>query len=153
MKSIPSLRAILAVSASILAGAAFASTPAATSAMLPPEHQAGDISYLSGGIGHDEARAMERAARNYPLELVFVAKSGKHDEYLADLPVTIEDAHHHVVFQGRSEGPYFLARLPKGRYVVRATQEHREFVRHVTVGRQPQRIVFEWKRAPERRHA
>lgn len=59
---------------------------------LPPEHSVGDVTYLSGGIGADEASAMKQAAPRYPLELMFVAKDQDgHDAYLAADQVIVRD--------------------------------------------------------------
>ena len=53
-----------------------------------------------------------------PLELVFVERCGRKESLLADMPVRIVDEQGKVVFEGQSKGPYFHARLPKGRYTV-----------------------------------
>ena len=123
-------------------------------AALPAEQHHGTIAYRSGGIGEDEARAMRREASRYPLELLFVARNGKRDEYLADMPITIRDARNDTVFRGRSAGPYFLARLPAGRYTVTSMERGKRETRHVAVkGHGTQRVVFEWKGASSRRSA
>ena len=134
----------------LAATTAFAAAQSSAPASIPPEHRAGEVTYVSGGIGHDEALAMKRAARDYPLEVVFVQKSGTHQQYLADMPVVIKDAHGKVVFEGRSEGPYFLARLPEGRYRVSTHWNSWSFSRPVNVGAKPQSVVFEWKQAPSK---
>jgi len=129
-------------------GTAFATTQPGAAGALPPEHQAGEVTYLSGGIGLQEALAITHVAKDYPLELVFVQKAGERNQYLADMPVTIKDQQGKVVFEGRSEGPYFLARLPEGHYVISTNWEDWSFSRKVSVGKQPQRVVFEWRRTP-----
>ena len=123
-------------------------------AALPAEQHHGRIAYRSGGIGQDEARAMRREASRYPLELLFVARQGKRDDFLADMPVTIRNANGDTVFHGRSTGPYFLAKLPAGRYTVTSTDRGKRVTRHVTVkDHGTQRVVFEWRGASERRSA
>jgi hypothetical protein len=131
------------LSAFAATGACAAAQPAAP---LPEMHRHGEISWITGGIGRDEAQALQRKAKSFPLELVFVQKAGRKDQYLADIPVTIRDAKHRVVFEGRAEGPYFLARLPAGRYEVSAKWEDWSFSRRVNVGEKPLRVVFEWKK-------
>ena len=126
-------------------GATAAVHPGAAAA-LPPAHTRGEITWLTGGIGRDEARAFEHQAASYPLELVFVQKAGGHDQFLADVPLTIRDAHHHVVFDGRTDGPYFLARLPHGEYQVNAHWQDWDFSRQVRIGAKHERVVFEWKK-------
>lgn len=135
----------------------FATFPAAAkpspAALLPAPQTRGEVTWLSGGVGRDEARAFQREASRYPLEVVFVQKSGKRDEYLANVPVTIRDAKHHVVLDGVAQGPYLLARLPAGDYEVSARWESWHFGRHVKVGAGHQRVVFEWKKDDAKRHA
>ncbi|HXS53837.1 MAG TPA: hypothetical protein VN782_14980 [Usitatibacter sp.] len=123
-------------------------------AALPAARHHGNLTYVTGGIGQDEARAMRREASRYPLELLFVARQGKHDDFLADMPVTIRNAQGDTVFRGRSDGPYFLAKLPAGRYTVTSRDRGERVTRHVTVkDHGTQRVVFEWKGAPSGRNA
>lgn len=131
----------------VFATASSAAVKAPTGAALPAPHSQGGITWLTGGVGREEAKAIEREAGAYPLELVFVQKTRGHDQFLADVPVTIRDKHHRVVFEGRTAGPYFLARLPDGDYVVTARWEQWRFSRNVHVGAGHQRVVFEWKKA------
>ncbi|HSN20272.1 MAG TPA: hypothetical protein VLS49_06330 [Usitatibacter sp.] len=142
MKTILAMPAL----AALLAAPAFAAlNPQAT---LPAAHHQGRITYVSGGIGEDEAHAMRRAASRYPLELLFVARHGKRDDYLADMPVTIEDAKGDEVFRGTSQGPYFLARLPAGRYTITSMDRGQRVTRRVAVqDHGTQRVVFEWRAA------
>ena len=138
--------------------AALAATPALAAldshAALPAEHHEGKISYMSGGIGSDEAHAMRREAAHYPLELLFVSRHGKRDDYLADMPLTIKDAKGEVMFRGRSDGPYFLAKLPAGRYTVISTEHGHPVTRHVSVGAKgTRRVVLQWKGAEGRHKA
>jgi hypothetical protein len=137
-------RIALPAIAALAAAPAFAAlNPHAT---LPPEEHHGNIAYMSGGIGQDEARAMRREAARYPLELLFVEKSGKRDDFLADMPVTIRNAKGDVVFRGRSSGPYFLAKLPAGRYTISSRDDGHAVTRHVKVdGKATRRVVFEWR--------
>jgi hypothetical protein len=60
------------------------------------------------------------------------------------MPVRILDAQGKVVFEGRSKGPSFLARLPKGRYMVSTQWDAWCPSRLVRIGEQLQRIVFAW---------
>lgn len=145
-------RFAIAALAALAAAPAFAATnPQAT---LPAEHHRGDITYMSGGIGQSESHAMRREARKFPLELLFVSQRGRHDDYLATMPVTIRDAKGHTVFHGTSDGPYFLAKLPAGRYTVISKDHGKRVTRHVDVkAHGTQRVVFEWKGAAMRHAA
>lgn len=136
---------------SIARGVALCAAIAAAAAMaadLPPERQQGSVVYRTGGIGEDEAKAMQEAARRYPLVLEFVAASGDRDSrggWLADVDVSIKDSRGNAVLQTKADGPFLLARLPAGRYVVTARYEDAQRSRRVDVsGSKPQRVVFGW---------
>jgi hypothetical protein len=137
---------IMAAVSGLVATAANAAIPPAYRDALPSVQREGVVTYLTGGIGHDEVLAIRRAAREFPLELVFVQRSGRKESYLADMPVRIVDAAGKVVFEGQSEGPYFLARLPKGRYTVSTRWDALSFSRPVIVGKERKRVVFAWGR-------
>jgi hypothetical protein len=135
--------------AALAASAASASIPPAYEKWLPPEHRAGSVTYLTGGSTHEEANALKRAAQEYPLELVFVERDGRKERYLDGMPVRITDAKGKVVFDGTSKGPYFLARLPKGRYKVTTRWDAWAFSREVSIGSERQRVVFKWSKPTE----
>jgi hypothetical protein len=83
-------------------------------------------------------------ASSPPLELVFVERCGRKESLRSDMPVRILDAEGKVVFDGHSKGPYFHARLPKGRYIVSTRWDALSSSRPVTIGNTRQRIVFAW---------
>lgn len=91
----------------------------------------GDISYVSGGVGASEQQALEQEKAHYNLHLLFaVTGSG---EFLASVPVTVADASGQVVLQAVSDGPYFYARVPPGRYSVSAEHAGEAKTQSVTV--------------------
>jgi len=141
-------QAILCAMAASAALAASAAIPPAYLAHLPPVQQsAGGVEYLTGGKTPEEAAAVKRAAQEYPLELVFVEQDGKRKDGLYDNPVVIRDAAGKVVFAGRTDGPYFLARLPAGDYTVTTHWDSWSFTKPVTIdGTDRERVVFEWKK-------
>lgn len=118
----------------------------AAAADLPPERIQGEVLYRSGGIGEDEAKAMQEAAREYPLALEFVAREGDgHGAFLADVDVSIRDAGGNQVLRTRSDGPYLLARLPAGRYVITARHEDTPHERRITIpARGGRHVTFGW---------
>jgi hypothetical protein len=138
--------AAAALSGLAAATAAAASIPKEQTVSLPQARKVGEVTYLTGGKEESEALALKRAASRFPLELVFVEKSGKRERHLADMPVRITDAEGRVVFDGLSAGPYFLARLPKGRYVVSTRWDAWSSSRPVKIGGERQRVVFAWSK-------
>ena len=125
---------------------AIASIPEKYAVNLPPQHRSGIVTYRTGGADRDEAIALKRAADEYPLEVVFVERRGRREQLLPDMPVRITDDKGNVVFDARTMGPYFLARLPKGRYTISTRWDAWSFSRPVTIGAARQRVVFAWSK-------
>lgn len=74
---------------------------------------AGNVTYLTGGIGDSEAESIRAIAKNYPLEVVFVQKLNQQEEFLAEVKVKIQDQQQNVILDITTEGPYLLANLPR----------------------------------------
>ena len=118
------------------------------------QETAGNVSYISGGVGEDEAAAMKSAAAGYPLELQFVQKATPRDEFLADVKVRITDRARNVVLDAVASGPFLLAKLPAGTYRIEA--DHVGVVKRQTVDIRPgkhQRSVFVWSATDETRQS
>lgn len=86
----------------------------------------GGIPYVSGGVGLDEREALTHMSPHYNLKLTFAVTSGN---YLGDVDIVIRDAGGKVVLESVSEGPWFLTKLPAGKYsvtvkVMGQTQQH-----------------------------
>jgi hypothetical protein len=74
-----------------------------------------------------------------------VQKLNKQEEFLAQVKVQIKDHHHNMMLDITTEGPFLLAKLPQGKYLVVA--EHNGVVKQqwVSVGsKKHQKIVFWW---------
>lgn len=126
-------RSILRLSAAALMFAGSAQLALAMPEGLPPVQHAGGVSYLSGGVGSDESAAIKGEMGNYPLVLEFAGKTNAGNDYLADIPVQISDAHGTVVLDTSSRGPFMLISLPNGRYTVTATYNGNQVRRVVSV--------------------
>jgi hypothetical protein len=101
------------------AGMLFATSLAAQTYFAPPERTQGSVSYVTGGIGSDEAQAMRAAAADYPLTLELAAAAGgPRDEYISGAEVAIRDSRGASVLDARTDGPFLLVRLPAGSYTV-----------------------------------
>ena len=117
---------------------------------LPPLQHAGEIRYLSGGIGADESGAMKAAAGNYALALTFTARVGKRDAYTTDVQLTIAKADGTALLQLKSAGPFLLADLPAGDYRIAAMSGEVSKTSQVRIAAGAQRrLVFEWIYAGE----
>jgi hypothetical protein len=87
---------------------------AAHSASLPSAQTVNGITFLSGGIGHEEASVLKAEAKNYPLSLLFTA--GPRHAFVSKVKVTIKDKAGKVVLDSTSDGPIMLVKLPAGEY-------------------------------------
>jgi hypothetical protein len=87
-----------------------------------------NIRHISGGVGVEEREAMEESAGAYNLHLVFSKTPGS---YVANVRVIIRDADGNEVLSAVSDGPWFLVKLPEGKYEVISV--YREVTRSKTV--------------------
>lgn len=114
---------------------------------LPPAQNAGGVEYVTGGFGDDMAEAFKQAEASYPLALTFAEDAGGGSRpYIAEVRVVIKDEAGNVVMDVPSAGPYFLARLAPGKYVVEATYMGDTQTHDVTVAQGDSlRQVLTWK--------
>jgi hypothetical protein len=96
----------------------------------------GGIPYLTGGVGTDEREQIGARAGNYNLKLTFAIVNST--QYLGDAQVTIKDAAGKTVLTVQTDGPFFYAKLPPGKYRVSATSGGQTQEKTVTVGHQGQ---------------
>jgi len=116
--------------------------PALAAALPAPQTQNG-ITYLSGGIGRDEADAMKAEAKRYPLSIIL--SEGRHDAYVANAKLTISGADRKMVLDAVSVGPIMLVKLPAGRYSISAMVGGETLRRTVEVSEKGGReILFHW---------
>ena len=111
---------------------------------LQPERQ-GQVSFVSGGVGDDEAQAIKSMAANYPVEMLFVAK-GNPNQYLANVKVLVTDKSGNVVLDTTTRGPFLFAKLPPGRYSVSAEAEGGVKKQNIQVTGARQRVMLLWDR-------
>lgn len=117
-----------------LAAPAFANMPS-------PVYQ-GQVSYITGGIGHEEQQVMEDAAPNYNLQVTNSEKSG---DYVAGITFVIRDRDGREVLHAANAGPLFYAQLPPGGYTLQATYGGAQQVKDVTVtGRHAADLHLVW---------
>lgn len=107
--------------AAVLATFVIGATAAHTAVPLPPVQKSGAVEYLSGGIGKDEARAIEGEARHWPLTLEFAVKDKRRADFAADVKVLVRDAKGHTALEVTAGAPFLLAKLAPGHYNVEAS--------------------------------
>lgn len=139
--------AIAATLGALIMGAAIAQE----AATLPPVQTSGQVEYLSGGVGKDEATAMERASRQWPLTLQFAVNEKPRPHFTADVKVIVRDRKGNTVLETTADGPFLLAKLPAGRYAVAATLADKTLNRQVLIKKgQPAKVLFMWPPSVEK---
>ena len=112
---------------------------------LPPVQSSGAVEYLSGGVGEEEAQAMQQAGAQWPMQLQFLINAKPRPEYAASVEVQVKDAKGMDVLQTATDGPFMLIKLAPGSYAVYATLDGKTLHKRISVGRNGQaRAVFVW---------
>ena len=117
------------VAAILLGTASFANAASANSDAVV--QNAGNVAYVSGGVGLESLDQLSSIARDFNLKLVFALNSGA---YLSGVQVAIVDRKGQTVVDTTSDGPWFMAKLPAGNYQVIATVAGKAEKRQVSVG-------------------
>ncbi len=109
--------------------------------------QSGDISYVSGGVGEGSLERLGALEMDFNVKMVFALQNG---EYLSDVKVVIADAVGKTLLEAMSEGPVFLAKVPPGRYELRATYGDLTRMQRVRIGAKDglRTIQVRWPDAP-----
>ena len=135
---------VVAVAALLFAATAQAASlePVNSAGVQVQQQQQNDISYLAGGVGEDEAKAIQQTV-GYNLHMTFSV--GMQNEYTSDVDVTIENAAGQNLLVFNQTGPLLYVKLPTGKYTVVATRkgEVRRDVADVANGT-ARNLVFHW---------
>lgn len=125
----------------VLAGAAIAQPP------LDAMPRQGQMGYVNGGFGEEQADLLRDMSSQFPVRLTFSRHNGTHntDEFVADVNLRVTDSAGQTVLNLASQGPIFLLRLPAGSYAVEAERNGEVKTRRfdIVAGRH-QEIAFSW---------
>jgi hypothetical protein len=109
----------------------------------PRQQTRGAITYVTGGIGSDEAQMLRDESANYPLTLELAAAAGgPRDEYISNAEVRIVDSRGSLVLDTRTEGPLMLVRLPAGTYAVDVEWNGLHKQKTVEIGERRQHLML-----------
>ena len=97
--------------------------PMSTYGQLPKTQQQGDITYITGGVGEDESKAIRGDAKNWPLIVDFSQHLQNHDAWISQVYLRILDLKGNAIFEVTTDGPFLLVNLPSGSYMLTATYE------------------------------
>lgn len=129
----------------IVGGLSYAGVPAQKLAMHQRQSvwsEAG-IDYVTGGVGIPERKAMETIQEMYSLKCVFAKENGS---YLSGLRVKILDESDKTLVNTVIDGPWILADLPPGEYVIAASHDGNTKTRRVFVNGNGLNVLrYYWK--------
>ncbi|MGZ8265706.1 MAG: carboxypeptidase regulatory-like domain-containing protein [Burkholderiales bacterium] len=110
-----------------------------------PTATAAGIAYATGGVGADEMQKLRAREKEFNLKLVFTLVEGN---YLSDVSVVVKDKAGRSLLSATGAGPLFLAKLPRGSYVVDATYEGKTQSRTLTVSDRLRTEYLRWPSNP-----
>lgn len=129
-----------------------AATALALGAAVPLAHAQDELvvvepmrvtTYLNGGIGADEEQMMRKAAKDWPLRMIFSER--KDNEFVADVRLLVTDAKGAPVLMLHGAGPMTYAMLPAGKYRISASHKGQTETREVTLdGKTGRDVYFHW---------
>jgi hypothetical protein len=109
------------------------------------------VPWLSGGVGIDERKRLMEKASDYNLKLEFAVAGGA---YLGDVNVRIDEVGGNTALDVKSDGPWFMAKLPPGSYKVTVSGFDQTFEETVQVPASGMKtVVFNQWTKPEVREA
>lgn len=142
MKPIRTLKSrllMLSMAAVVVASASLVSAADSKDSVV---QTAGQVSFVSGGVGTESLDQLAAMSSQFNLKLVFALKSG---EYLSGVQVAISDAKGQSMLDTLSEGPWLLAKLPAGNYRIVAIVAGKTEKRQVAVdGAKLKTVDFRW---------
>lgn len=127
--------------ATLLFGVWTASPVGAQWLKAPKLERAGDIPYISGGVGQEERASLEERAGDYSLKLVFAERSGN---FLAGVRVVVRDMKGANIVQTVTRGPFLYVDFPKGTYRLEAMHDDVTRVREFQIGSGQTSLVIGW---------
>lgn len=106
------------------------------------EKQVGSVTYVSGGIGDEERDEIRLRERDFNLKLLFAERDGS---YLGSVDVVVLNAKGETVLEANSAGPFLLARLPRGGYVIKVSMNGQEQQKKLSITeKRRSEAVFRW---------
>jgi hypothetical protein len=126
----------------VAVGLAISVAWAQTESFMVKERSQGEVKYLVGGVGKEERDYMNSLASNYNLKLVFAVASR---EYLSDVRVVVQDTNGKTYLNTTADGPWVMAKLPEGEYIIQATVGGETLVQKRKVGKGLELVYFHWK--------
>jgi hypothetical protein len=101
----------------------------------------GKVDYVSGGISLDERAGLAARGKEFNLKVVTAAE--RSGAYLADVRMKVIDTRDaKVLVETTMQGPWLLAQLPPGKYLLEATYEGKTLTRTIAIPGAGQREAY-----------
>jgi len=92
-------------------------------AQIPDTQYSQGISYVSGGVGEEEAQAILDDAKRWPLMLELSQLERGRGVWIFGATIQILNMQNQTIFDAQANGPYILINLPVGNYQIAATYQ------------------------------
>ena len=102
------------------------------------------ISYMTGGIGHEEVLEMRPHAKKFTLNLLF--SEGDAGQSVTAVNVNIYNEQSELIFRLKGSKPVLYVNLPAGTYTILATNDGEKLRHKLTIeGNTNQKVILNWK--------
>lgn len=126
----------------ILSCVLFGFSAFAEQSLITPQTQ-GEVTFVSGGVGGDEQKAMLAIQADYNLHMLFSIKGT--GEYVSDVKVRITNSSGNTLMESLSEGPMLFANLKPGRYTISVDRDGQVIHKTATLkGNRKASLFFTW---------
>ncbi len=113
------MRRRICVTAGLLLALVAPVLQAADEVELPKVHKQGGSTYVTGGAGEAQRKALFKIANKFPIQLIFEVEGEAAD--ISGVKVTLTDQSGNALIEAVSDGPYFYMNPPAGgRFIIDA---------------------------------
>ena len=115
-------------------------------AQIPETQYSQGISYITGGVGEDEAVAILAEAKQWPVLLEMSQLEKGRGVWIFGAAIKILNSSKQTIFNAQADGPYMLVNLAPGGYVIEAMYEGVMQKRSMSIkAESSQKITLFWK--------
>ena len=115
-------------------------------AQIPATQHSNGISYISGGVGEEEAVAILAEAKQWPVLLELSQIENGRGVWIFGANIKVSNAKKQVVFNALADGPYMLINLEPGDYTIEASYQGVSQKRALSIkANTSQKISLFWK--------
>lgn len=114
-------------------------------AQIPSTQYSQGISYISGGVGEEEAQAIVSEAKQWPLFLELSQLENGRGIWIFGAKIKIYNSSNQLIFDAQADGPYMLINLAQGDFLIEASYQNVVQKRAISIKPAPQKIAIFWK--------